>query len=232
MTCPSQKEPVGEVEQLLEKGGARYFGAMTASVSHDIKNCLAIMNENVGLMGDLIALSRQRPPLDTERIESISHRITSQIQRADTIIKTLNQFSHSVDKTAQPVDLSAAVDLAVAMGARQCANSKIAIHQQTPEKFLQVTAPFFLMLQLIWTVMEGTMDVLPPNTFLDVTPLEREGRPAISFSAEHPIGTGIEKALGSLAGQNLLTQIPAEVTIGNENQQADLIFPLSSPAGM
>lgn len=225
-------EQLMEVEQILTDGGVRYFGAMTASVSHDIKNCLAIMNENVGLMGDLIALSRQRPPLDTERIEAIVQRITRQIRRADDIIKNMNQFSHSMDRAVQSVDLSVAIDLACAVGTRICANGKIDLRHQPPEKPLQVTAPFFFMLQLIWTLMEGAMDALPPGASLDITPVEKEGRPAISFFSEHPIGQGIEKALGACPGPNLLTIIPAEVVIDGENQRVDLIFPLSFPAGI
>ena len=36
-----------------EEAGLRFFGMMTASVSHEIKNVLAIINENAGLMSDL-----------------------------------------------------------------------------------------------------------------------------------------------------------------------------------
>ena len=37
--------------------GLQFFGKMTASISHEIKNVLAIINENAGLLEDLALLS-------------------------------------------------------------------------------------------------------------------------------------------------------------------------------
>lgn len=180
------------VETLIEEGGVRYFGAMTASVSHEIKNCLAIMNENAGLMTDLILLSQQRPPLDTDRIQAITERITGQIRRADAIIKNLNLFSHSMDKAVQPVDLSEAVQLALALGTRICGNRRVTVQHIPPENPIQVTAPFFFLLYLIWTVLEGAVETLPPGSVLDLTPCEKEGRPGISFLPRRPSGKGLK----------------------------------------
>ena len=34
-------------------GGIQFFGKMAASISHEIKNVLAIINENAGLLEDI-----------------------------------------------------------------------------------------------------------------------------------------------------------------------------------
>ena len=43
-------EKVNELSRVKEIG---FMGKVTASLSHEIKNTLAIINESVGLMGDL-----------------------------------------------------------------------------------------------------------------------------------------------------------------------------------
>ncbi|NNG12708.1 MAG: sensor histidine kinase, partial [Halobacteria archaeon] len=35
----------------------RYFGKVTASISHELKNVLAILNEHTGLLQDLTAMA-------------------------------------------------------------------------------------------------------------------------------------------------------------------------------
>jgi len=215
------------VEKLIQEGGVGYFGAMTASVSHEIKNCLAIMNENAGLMTDLILLSQQRPPLDLERIQSITERITGQIHRADTILKNLNVFSHSMDKPVQPVDLSQAVQLAASLGRRISENRRITVQHQPPEKPVEVTAPFFFLLYLIWTILEGALDAMPSGSTLDITCSEKKGLPVISLFSKAVIKPGIEKAMTLTASQHLLTLIPVEVAV--DSTTTELIFGLPRP---
>ena len=67
--------------------GLQFSGSMTASISHELKNVLAIVNENGGLLGDLAMLVAKGRPLDPERLKTISGNIHRQVQRADVIIK-------------------------------------------------------------------------------------------------------------------------------------------------
>ena len=216
--------------QIIEQSGLSYFGAMTASVSHEIKNCLAIVNENAGLLGDLLALSRQQSSLDTSRMDNILVRISGQIQRADTVIKRLNAFSHSMDKPVQSVNLGEAVQLAADLGARICANRRITIQTQQPEKAPHTTAPMFFVLYLIWTLVDGATSEMPSGATLFVTPVEKQGRPGISFSSTAPLGSGMEKAVVSGTGQNLLALVSAEVDIDPKSLHAELFFPAMNPA--
>jgi len=40
-----------------------FFGRITAGVTHELKNVLAIVNESSGLMQDLLALSKEAPAI-------------------------------------------------------------------------------------------------------------------------------------------------------------------------
>ena len=82
-----------------------FFSRMSASISHEIKNCLAVISEQNGLHQDLLMLQHQGRPLVPERIEKIARTIAEQVQRMDAIIKRLNRFSHSPDTACGRIDL-------------------------------------------------------------------------------------------------------------------------------
>jgi hypothetical protein len=84
--------------------GLDFVSEMTASISHEIKNTLATINENGGLLGDLVALSERGRPLDPERLKTISANIIRRVGIADDIIRKLNNFAHSVHQPVLPVN--------------------------------------------------------------------------------------------------------------------------------
>ncbi len=86
--------------------GLRFFGMISASISHEIKNVLAIISESAGLMEDLLLLAQKGGRLDLEKFQAICAKVRRQTQRADGIIKNMNRFSHSVDQDLQRIDLN------------------------------------------------------------------------------------------------------------------------------
>ena len=51
--------------------GLRFFGTMSAANAHEIKNALAVINENAGLLEDLVAMVPKGIPLDPERLAAL-----------------------------------------------------------------------------------------------------------------------------------------------------------------
>jgi signal transduction histidine kinase len=62
--------------------GIRFFGEISASISHEIKNVLAIINENAGLLQDMIMMNEKGLPLNPERLSKLAHSISGQVARA------------------------------------------------------------------------------------------------------------------------------------------------------
>ena len=98
--------------------GIDFFGRMTASISHEIKNTLAIVNENAGLLGDLALLMDKGRPLSSERLTTLAGNIRRQVQRADDIIRRLNRFAHSAHEPAASVDLGEVLTFTAALAER------------------------------------------------------------------------------------------------------------------
>lgn len=82
-----------------------YFGKATASISHELKNVVAIINEAAGLLGDLTAAAQRGRPLEPERVLRISEEIGRNVKRAVETINRLNRFAHTVDEVERAVDV-------------------------------------------------------------------------------------------------------------------------------
>ena len=142
----------------IAETGLKFFGKMTASVSHDLKNVLAIINENAGLMKDLSQMALKGAALNPEKIENLATRLERQVVRADQIIKTLNQFAHSTDISVKPIEIGEAVAMMLALAQRLIAGKSCEIRFQQPDRSCMVNSnPFFLQ-NLLWFCLEWAMD--------------------------------------------------------------------------
>ena len=65
----------------LTECGLQFFGKMTASISHEIKNVLAIINENAGLLGDLALLAERGVAIEPQRLNDMSRTVMKQVSR-------------------------------------------------------------------------------------------------------------------------------------------------------
>ena len=208
-------------QEIIDQYGPAYFGRMGASISHDIKNCLAIMNENAGLMSDHLMMAQKGVPPDIDRFSGIVQRIEKQITRADDIVKSFNKFSHSMDKPEQQIDLDEAVGLALNLGARIIANKSITVtHTRAADK-LYVNGSFFFLLFLIWSILEKITENLASGTVLNISSMEDENKQVcLSFQCEQPFASDF----GLQSSGQTLDLFQAKMVLGDQHNRADLIF--------
>lgn len=148
---------MGQEPDNTPQSGLQFFGKISASISHELKNVLAIINENAGLLEDLTLMADRGVPLDPARLNAMAAGVKKQIGRADTIIGNMNRFAHSADQPVATVDLAQTVELAMAVTARFAAMQGITINLKLPDNPVALqTTPFFLM-NLIWQCLEFAM---------------------------------------------------------------------------
>ncbi len=93
-------------EQDFKAHSLAFFGAVTASVSHELNNVIAIINELTGLLDDIRYGAEQGQPIGPERLKNIHERFDRQVRRGEKIIKRLNKFAHSTDQPIIEFDLN------------------------------------------------------------------------------------------------------------------------------
>ena len=138
--------------------GLQFFGKMTASISHEIKNVMAIINESAGLLEDYSLMAEKGMPIDPERLRVVSDRVANQIRRANGITKNLNSLAHSVDEFQKSVDIKETLELAVGLTGRFADMRSVILDFQPPSDFPAVITSPFHLLNLIWQVLDFAMD--------------------------------------------------------------------------
>jgi len=138
--------------------GLHCFGSISASVSHELKNALAIINENAGLLEDLSFMAGKGLPLDPAKLKSIAANIGKQIQRADSIIRNMNRFAHSTDDTVKRIDLGETMALTVALSSRLAAMKCITLIFKPPTQTIYITTHLFYLENLIWLYIKEILE--------------------------------------------------------------------------
>jgi C4-dicarboxylate-specific signal transduction histidine kinase len=139
--------------------GLKFFGKISASIFHEIKNVLSIINENAGLLEDLTLMADRGNPIDPARLKVMSATVKKQIDRADGIVKNMNRFANSISESITTVELDQTIELVIALTARLAAMRGVKVDLKLPEGPVSVAAaPFFLM-NLLWLCLDFSMTV-------------------------------------------------------------------------
>lgn len=145
------------MKDTLAETGLAFFGTVSASISHEIKNRMAVVNEQAGLLKDLVHLAGQGREISLERLMRLAESLKTQVDLTDGIVKNMNRFAHSVDSFQCTADLGEILSLTADLAKRTADNRGVRIALQLPQSPPNIqTAPFLLM-NLIWICLEATM---------------------------------------------------------------------------
>lgn len=91
-----------------------FLGEVTASVSHELQNVLAIIKETSGLMEDIVSLHQgDVPPELAEKLSTCISSVMKQIDRGVGITSNLNGFAHTTDSLSEHVGLLEVIERVV-----------------------------------------------------------------------------------------------------------------------
>jgi C4-dicarboxylate-specific signal transduction histidine kinase len=150
--------------------GLQFFGKMTASISHEIKNVLAIVKENAGLLEDLARMAGRGAEIEPQRLVKMSQVVMKQVDRADAIVKIMNRLAHSVDESEKTVDLNDMLTLLAALSHRFASMRGVALTLKLEDRPVELrTAPFFL-LNLLWLSLNFAIAAAGEDKRLELAP--------------------------------------------------------------
>jgi signal transduction histidine kinase len=142
------------IPENINQIGIGFFGTVMASISHELKNRIAIIKEQAGLLKDYSAMAEQGRKINTERLGRLGQGLTDQVAKADTVLKDMNQFVHSVDIIIRPTGLNDLLKLSISLAKHLADLHRISLTLRVAAPPAKVTtSPFFLM-NLIWLCLE------------------------------------------------------------------------------
>lgn len=154
---------------------------MTASVTHDVKNSLATINENAGLLADYAAMAARGKPLDPERVNVLAVRIMDQIKRADGLLKGMNRFAHSVDDPFKKVDLNEILQLLTMLSVRFAAMCGTTLEVQPSSDPVEIETFPFGLLNALFLCLEIAMTAAGRGCSIDLRPEKTDTGACVHF---------------------------------------------------
>lgn len=161
-----------------------FFGKITASVTHELQNVLAIVQQSSGLMEDLISFPAKESDLFKEKLQNPLMVINRQIQRGSGLIAYLNQFSHNPDKSVTQADLYEMIEQIIALSRRFAALKKVTLTNHAPDQPIIVVINLIQLQMALFLSMECCLDFLAPGGQLHIKLEKQSKKVLIKLSCE------------------------------------------------
>lgn len=153
----------------FSRDSMRFFGTVSASATHDLKNVLAVIQENAGLLEDLCRMAERGRPLDPGRLLRLAAELQQQVRRGDRIVIAMNRLAHSVDEEPQAWDAAGLLEVLAVLSARFLAARGLALRISPPAAPVSLPASPFLLIRLLWSGLEKAASRGCPAKILEVS---------------------------------------------------------------
>jgi len=186
---------------IVGETGLQFYGKMSASMSHEIKNVLSVIQEHAGLLEDFAVMAEQGGAIEPQRVTTLATKIQGQIERANGIVKGMNQLAHSVDEPVKSLDLGQTLTLLVALSQRFASVRGVRLEPTLPSNAVTVTSSPFILQNLAWLCLDFAMQVA--------------GNGKVVRLSVQPAGQGAQLKFSQLEG---LGDKPAETFPGEQEK--------------
>jgi C4-dicarboxylate-specific signal transduction histidine kinase len=208
--------------EILGEAGLQFFGKMSASISHEIKNALAIINESAGLLEDLSLRAEKGIPVEPERLKKQSGGIVKQVRRMDGIIQNMNKFAHSIDEPMKTIDLAEAITLVTNLSARFATMHGVVLAYQIPSTPTMIhTSPFFLE-NLLWLCLDFAMNAAGSGKTINLLVERSEDAVRIRFTPLDRISDTPGREFSEERMKALLAALQADLNIDEGKHELSL----------
>ena len=151
---------------LLTERGLACFGMITRSMTHEINNVLATINEISGLLDDYLAAAEEGSSVDFAKLRALGQRTGKQVERGEGYVRQLNRFAHTMDHPREAVDLQDCLEAMVDLCQRLARLRKVTLAGQYPSGRIAVEGSAFEMQHLVFRCIELALVATPPGASL------------------------------------------------------------------
>lgn len=199
--------------------GLLFFGKMSASISHELKNSLAIINEGAGLLEDFASMSAKGMPIDPLRLMNLGAQFKRQVNRSDSIIKRLNRFAHTIDHAEDRVDLALLLRNVRDLTERLTAMRGVVVDVADPQEPVAVSTTPFLLQNVVWLCLDFAMQQAGSGKRLGLSATKTSTGACIRLQAVGGLSrVALDKFLPADRRAALLDALKADIAINELDQ--------------
>ncbi len=169
----------------------RFFGIVTASVSHELNNVNSTIEQIAGLLEDDLTHLADGRQIAPERLQNIHERILRQTRRAAEIIARLNSFAHSADDPWIRFELNLLLDNLVELSTRLAQRHRVKLSFKPASNEVWMTGNPFLLAQVVFGYLQGFWEKAPTGSVIEVVTESADGNGTVRLAS--PIWTRSEE---------------------------------------
>jgi hypothetical protein len=167
----------------MEPRETLFMGRITAGVTHEMKNVLAIIRESAGLMEDLLTLTQDDSFAHREKFLRVLSNIKEQVNRGVDLTSALNGFAHTPDQPVATVDMNQLLDQLLLLCRRFAAFKKITLMTVAHKDPLPLSCDPIKTQMTILAGIDLMLDTAEAGSLVSVKPLEGDsGSVAVDFA--------------------------------------------------
>lgn len=212
----------------FSRHGMRFFGTVSASATHDLKNVLAVIQENAGLLEDLCRMAEKGRPLDPGRLMRLAVELQQQVRRGDRIVTAMNRFAHSVDEDPKALDAAGVLELLAVLSARFLASRGLQLQTTPPAAPASLPASPFLLIRLVWSCLERAAALGCPAKILELSGESAGEGLAFRIRGFAPSSDAVTAFLSAAETRELCTTLGAALTCPLGSGELVIRFPAGS----
>ena len=195
-----------------------FIGTITASVSHELNNVIAIMDQTAGLLEDRLSGAGEEIRIPSEKLEKIVTSLQNQAARGLTIIKSLNRFSHSADHARCRFDVGETLQNLIQLSTRLATLKGASLEICLPNTPVEIESSPFCIQQVVFQAIKTALGNAQKGDVITVT--LRESDHLVKVTVDGPGEISNIKDIDSSELQKTINRVSGEVNI----EQADTIF--------
>ena len=208
-----------------------FLAKITASMTHEIANSLAIILESAGLLSDILSLSEEGSFPHKEKFQRVLGNINDQVKRGVDISGRLNQFAHSMDEPLAEVNLGELLDRVVLLMRRLAKRRGIELTAAATDPDLAMRSDPFRLQLVLATVIETLTEALESGGSII---LHAESAPEVTIllEAQGPKKAGWEKAAATLSAtlQKVLEVLQARLAVASPPAGEGIVMTIAATA--
>jgi len=197
----------------------RFFGAVTASVSHEINNVLAMINELSGLLEDRLLAAGESGQVDTGRLRDVVRRIEGVVHRGKNVVADLNAFAHRVDHPDADLDLGQNIEQICGLCERFARLRRAELIARPPVPAVRLRGCAFILQHLVYRALEICLTTSGPDHPVTIESSGEDGTALIRLTGGPRLDPGPESARQSSALERLVEDVGGRLSVRDEPGQ-------------
>jgi hypothetical protein len=210
----------------FERDRAEFVSRVTADVTHELRNVLAIVKETAGLVSDIMATD-QPQSLNRDKLSDLAGRIEMQADRGTRLVAAIRELNRAGEQPDRAMDLNDIAQQVTVMCNRRAKKKRQSVQVTRQHGEIRVAGDRLAVYMALHTAVECCLTLLPEAAVLDLD-VGRAARGAILSMAGSSDGSPVAMDSGLETTWNQLGQavssVDAALEVAADRSQIQIVF--------